>query len=232
MRPIIGITSYVEPARFTVWDMRVALLPYTYVDQVARAGGQPVILPPTGSPADALDRLDALIVAGGGDMNPATYDAAPHSEVSHIRDFRDEAELAVVEAALSQGLPFLGICRGLQVLNVALGGTLLQHVPDRTGTKVHSPAPGEYGWHPVHIEPGTRTAEVLRTTEAKVAHYHHQAIDRLGEGLRATAYAPDGIIEAAELPDRPFALGVQWHPEVGDDPAVFESLVAATRPRG
>jgi len=233
-RPVIGISCYVEPARFTVWDMKAALLPFAYVDQVERAGGQPVILPPVGDPASALDRLDGLILAGGGDLNPAAYGEAPHETVTHVRDFRDDAELSMVRAALNRDLPFLGICRGLEVLNVALGGTLLQHIPDKVGTTVHSPAPGEYGWHPVRVEPGTRVAEVTGIAEADVAHYHHQAIDRLGDGLVATAWAPDGIIEAAELPGRSFVLGVQWHPEVGDDPALFKNLIAeaTARPRG
>ncbi|WP_307796610.1 gamma-glutamyl-gamma-aminobutyrate hydrolase family protein [Actinomadura barringtoniae] len=233
-RPVIGITCYVEPARFTVWDMKAALLPFSYIDQVERAGGQPVILPPVGDPACTLDRLDGLILAGGGDMNPAAYGEAPHESVTHVRDFRDDAELSLVRAALDRDLPFLGICRGLEVLNVALGGSLLQHLPDKVGTTVHSPAPGEYGLHPVRVEPGTRVAAATGVTatgvtEAQVAHYHHQSIDRLGEGMVATAWAPDGVIEAAELPGRPFALGVQWHPEVGDDPTLFTSFIGAAQ---
>lgn len=228
--PVIGITCYVEPARFTVWEMTTALLPYAYVEQVARAGGQPVILPPIGDPAGLVDRLDGLIVAGGGDLNPAAYGAAPHESTGHVRDFRDHAELALVRAALDRDLPFLGICRGLQVLNVALGGTLIQHVPEVIGGTGHAPAPGVYGRSPVHVDAESRLAAALggRST-VTVGHYHHQAIHRLGTGLHATAWAADGILEAAELPDRAFVLGVQWHPEAGDDPALFEALVAAAR---
>ncbi|GAA4080649.1 gamma-glutamyl-gamma-aminobutyrate hydrolase family protein [Actinomadura miaoliensis] len=230
-RPVIGITGYVEDASFGVWNMRSALVPYAYVRQVAEAGGQPVLLPPVGAPASLVDRLDGLVVAGGGDIDPALYGAEPHPEVSGVRDFRDGSELALVHAALDRDLPFLGICRGLQVLNVALGGTLVQHLPDVVGGRTdHSPAPGVYGHFPVRVEPGSRTAEALGgDTTPTVAHYHHQSIDRLGTGLRAVAWADDGVVEAAELPGRAFALGVQWHPEVGDDPALFLSFVAAAR---
>jgi gamma-glutamyl-gamma-aminobutyrate hydrolase PuuD len=226
-RPVIGITTYVEDARFGVWNLRTSLLPHAYVEHVAAAGGQPVLLPPAGEPAELVGRLDGLIVAGGGDIDPAAYGAPAHPNVSFVRGFRDEAELALVRAALDRDLPFLGICRGLQVLNVALGGTLIQHVPDVVGGPDHSPAPGVYGRSPVRVEPGSRVAEAVGDTAPLVRHYHHQAIDRLGTGLRAVAWADDGIIEAAELPGRPFALGVQWHPEVGSDPALFRSLVAA-----
>ncbi|WP_433334075.1 gamma-glutamyl-gamma-aminobutyrate hydrolase family protein [Spirillospora sp. CA-294931] len=225
-RPVIGITCYVEVSRFTVWEMPTALLPYAYVEHVERAGAQPVILPPAGDPAELIDRLDGLIVAGGGDVDPAAYGAARHKSVSHVRGFRDHAELALVRAALDRDLPFLGICRGLQVLNVALGGTLVQHLPDVVGDSSHSPSPGVYARFPVEIAPGTRTAEAAGRTAPTVAHYHHQAIDRLGHGLRATAWSADGTIEAAELAGRRFALGVQWHPEAGDDSALFDALAA------
>ena len=228
--PVVGVTAYVEDARFTVWDMTVTLLPHAYAEHVVRAGGQPVVLPPVGDPASLVDRLDALIVAGGGDIDPARYGTPPHERTGYIRDFRDEAELGLVHAALDRGLPFLGICRGLQVLNVALGGTLHQHVPDVVGDVRHSPAPGTYGRLPVKVAAGTRLAAVLGTEESTVAHYHHQAIDRLGAGLTATAWSDDGLIEAAELDDRPFALGVQWHPEAGEDGALFSALVAAASP--
>jgi putative glutamine amidotransferase len=228
--PVIGITCYVETARFTVWETTTALLPYAYVEGVARAGGQPVILPPIGDPAGLVERLDALVVAGGGDLNPAAYGAAPHESTGHVRDFRDEAELALVRTALDHDLPFLGICRGLQVLNVALGGTLIQHVPDVVGGTQHAPGPGVYGRSPVRVEPESRLAVALGgQATVTVAHYHHQAIDRLGAGLRATARTADGIVEAAELRDRAFALGVQWHPEAGDDPSLFEALVVAAQ---
>lgn len=230
-RPLIGITSYVEPARFRVWETMATLLPHAYVEHVAAAGGQPVALPPVGDPTSLIDRLDGLIVAGGGDLSPASYGAAPHPSTSNVHDARDAAEIALVRAALDRDLPFLGICRGLQILNTVLGGTLHQHVPDLVGDSRHSPAPGAYNDLPVTVRPDSHLAKVLGMTETTVAHYHHQAIDHLGTGLTPTAWTND-IIEAAEL-DTPFTLGVQWHPEVRDDPTLFQALVAAASyPRG
>ncbi|MFC4057506.1 gamma-glutamyl-gamma-aminobutyrate hydrolase family protein [Planomonospora corallina] len=229
-RPVIGITCYVEPARFTVWDTPAALLPYGYVDHVVRAGGQPVILPPAGDAAALAGRLDGLIVAGGGDVDPARYGAPPHPATSHVRPFRDDFELALVRAALDGGLPLLGVCRGLQILNTALGGTLHQHLPETVGHRGHAPAPGTFGHLAVHLAPGSRTAEILGARTADVAHYHHQAADRLGAGLTATAHAGDGTVEAVELDGHPFALAVQWHPEAGDECALFAALVGHVRP--
>ncbi|RCG30821.1 gamma-glutamyl-gamma-aminobutyrate hydrolase family protein [Sphaerisporangium album] len=226
-RPVIGITCYVEPAAFTVWETRAALLPYDYVEQVVRAGGQPVLLPPAGDPAPLVERLDGLIVAGGGDVDPGRYGEEPAEHTGYVRKFRDEAEFGLVGAALKAELPFLGICRGLQVLNVHLGGGLHQHLPDVTGHTDHSPAPGRYGHLPVHPEPGTRLAQILGTEPVETAHYHHQAAARLGDGLIATATAEDGTVEAVELPGHPFTLAVQWHPETGEDGRLFQALVTA-----
>ncbi|MEU0571075.1 gamma-glutamyl-gamma-aminobutyrate hydrolase family protein [Nonomuraea sp. NPDC005983] len=226
-RPVIGITSYVEPARFTVWELPVALLPYMYVEQVVRAGGQPVILPPAGDPASVVQRLDGVILAGGGDIDPALYGESPHERTGFVRDFRDEAEFAVLSATLDAGLPYLGICRGLQMLNVALGGTLHQHLPDVVGHSGHSPAPGTFGPLPVTPVPGSRVAKALGPEPLEVMHYHHQAVDRLGPGLTVTATADDGTVEAVELDPYPFAVAVQWHPEASEDEALFEALVAA-----
>ncbi|GIH74866.1 gamma-glutamyl-gamma-aminobutyrate hydrolase family protein [Planobispora longispora] len=224
-RPVIGVTCYVEPARFTVWETTAALLPYGYVEHVVRAGGQPVILPPAGDPAAVIGRLDGLIVAGGGDIDPARYGEPPHERTGYIRKFRDDAELGLVRGALDAGLPLLGVCRGLQVLNTVLGGTLHQHVPDVVGHGAHAPAPGRFGRMPVRLAPGSRVAKILGAGTADVAHYHHQAIDRPGEGLTVTAHAEDGTVEAAELEGHPFALGVQWHPEADDECALFAALV-------
>jgi putative glutamine amidotransferase len=224
---LIGITSYVEPARFTVWEMTVALLPYTYVEQVVRAGGQPVVLPPAGEPAALVGRLDGLIVAGGGDIDPGRYGEPPHDQTGYIRKFRDEAEFAVLTAALDAGLPYLGVCRGLQVLNVALGGTLHQHLPDVVGHTGHSPAPGEFGHLPIRPTPGSRVAKALGDDPVAVPHYHHQAVDRLAPDLTVTATAADGTVEAVELSTHPFAIAVQWHPEAATDCALFEALVTA-----
>lgn len=139
MRPLIGITCYVETARFTVWETTASLLPHQYLEQIVAAGGQPVIVPPVGEPAALAGRLDGLIVAGGGDVAPTRYGERAHPSTGYVREFRDEAEFALVDAALERGLPFLGVCRGLQVLNVALGGTLHQHLPDVVGHTGHSP---------------------------------------------------------------------------------------------
>lgn len=228
--PVVGITSYVEPARFGPWDMPATLLPHAYVEQVVRAGGQPVVLPPAGDPSSLLGRLDALVIAGGGDMNPARYGADPHERTGFVRDFRDDAELGLVRAALDAGLPLLGVCRGLQVLNVALGGTLHQHVPDVVGGDTrHCTAPGRFTRFPVKVAAGTRLAAALGAEQVTVSHYHHQAIDRLGTGLTATAWSDDGLIEAAELEEHPFAVGVQWHPEADGQDTLCSALVAATR---
>ncbi|GAA3099639.1 gamma-glutamyl-gamma-aminobutyrate hydrolase family protein [Streptosporangium carneum] len=228
-RPVIGVTCYVEPARFTVWETTAALLPYAYVDHVARVGGQPVILPPVGDPAAALGRLDGLILAGGGDVDPARYGQAPHERTGHVRQARDDAEFGLVRAALEQGVPFLGVCRGLQVLNVALGGSLHQHLPDVVVRGDHAPAPGRFGRMPVRAAPGSLTAEILGPGPVEVAHYHHQAVDKVGAGLTVTAHAADGTIEAVELEGHPFALAVQWHPEADDECALFEALVRHVR---
>ncbi|MEV0203334.1 gamma-glutamyl-gamma-aminobutyrate hydrolase family protein [Nonomuraea sp. NPDC050691] len=226
-RPVIGITTYVEPARYTVWEQDAALLPFMYVEQVVRAGGQPVLLPPAGEPGPVAARLDGLILAGGGDIDPARYQEEPHERVSYVRGFRDDAEFALLEAALEREVPYLGVCRGLQVLNVALGGSLHQHLPDVVGHTEHSPGPGVFGHLPVRPAPGSRLAKALGTEPVEVPHYHHQAADRLGRGLSVTATAADGTVEAVELDGHPFAVAVQWHPEAADDCALFEALVAA-----
>ncbi|GAA3686576.1 hypothetical protein GCM10022224_059340 [Nonomuraea antimicrobica] len=228
-RPVIGITCYVESATFTVWrDTTAALLPYAYVEQVVRAGGQPVLLPPAGEPASVVRGLDGLILAGGGDIDPARYGAEPQEQTGYIRKFRDEAEFSLLATALDGGLPYLGICRGLQVLNVALGGTLHQHLPDVVGHTGHCPGPGQFGDLPIVPVPGTRLAEALGADPVTVPHYHHQAVDRLAPGLTVTATTADGTIEAVEPGSPgPFTMAVQWHPEAAEDHALFEALVRA-----
>ena len=240
-RPVIGISSYTEQARWGGWDLPAFLLPRRYADRVAAAGGLPVLLPPVPGIEQTAARLDGLVLAGGGDIDPAAFGAQPHPQTGGVRPARDAAEFALVSAALELGLPLLGICRGLQVLNVARGGTLHQHLPGLVGHDEHSPVPAGYGSHPVKIAPDSRLAAVLGDQELPgefpVPTHHHQAIDRLGEGLVATAWAADGVIEAVELaapePDGRggstpgFALAVQWHPEAGDDPRLFRALVAA-----
>jgi putative glutamine amidotransferase len=226
--PVVGLTSYVEPARFGVWDVASTVLHHAYVDQVVRAGGQPVLLPPVGDPVSLLPRLDALVLTGGGDLNPATYGAVPHESTGGVRDFRDDAELALVRAALDRDVPFLGVCRGLQVLNVALGGTLHQHVPDLVGHEGHSGGAGRYAMLPVTVASSSRLGKALGEETVTVSHYHHQAADRLGTGLTPCAWADDGVVEGVELDGHPFAVAVQWHPEADGDPSLFAALVNAT----
>jgi putative glutamine amidotransferase len=227
--PVIGISSYTEQARWGSWDTPCVLLPRRYADGVSRAGGIPVLLPSAPGVEHAVARLDGLILAGGGDIDPAVFGAQAHPRTGGVRQARDDAEFALASAALARGLPLLGICRGLQVLNVALGGTLHQHLPDLVGHEGHSPLAGGYGSHPVTVAPGSRLAAILGRldTEIPVPTHHHQAIDRLGEGLAATAWAADGVVEAVELDAGPFTVAVQWHPEAGEDPSLFHALVAA-----
>lgn len=228
--PIIGITAYAERARWgEAWDMRAALLPWEYVESVARAGGMPVLLPPVAGEGRATAGLDALILAGGGDIAPDRYGAAPADATAGVNPGRDASEFALLEEALGRRLPVLGVCRGLQVMNVARGGTLHQHLPDVVGGNGHRKRTAVFDSHTVRVAPGSRTAEVLGRTELEVPTYHHQGLDTLGEGVVATAWAEDGIVEAVEFTDEPRALGVQWHPEMGDDPSLFRWLVEEAR---
>jgi putative glutamine amidotransferase len=233
-RPVVGISAYSQQARWSSWDLPAVLLPRRYTDMVASAGGLPVLLPPVEDIERALDRLDGLVLSGGGDIDPARYGAAPDPACGPASSDRDHAEAALARRALDAGLPVLGICRGLQVINVALGGTLHQHLPAVVGHDGHSPEPAGYGSHKVSVASESQLAAVLGRTETAVPTHHHQAIDRLGSGLVATAWTDDRIIEAAELsqgegPGRgaPFMIAVQWHPEAGDDLSLFTALVAA-----
>lgn len=224
-RPVVGISTYSERARWGVWDTEAALLPRTYVDCVVKAGGIPVLLPPAGDgQGAAVSAVDALVLAGGADVDPARYGAAPHP-ATVSRPERDATELALLRAALDAGTPVLGVCRGMELLNVAFGGTLVQHLPERTGGGEHQPAPGAYGTTVVRLDPGSRVGAILGA-EAKCQCYHHQAVDTLGEGLRPVGWAGDGTVEAVERPGEPFVVGVQWHPEQdGDDVRLFAALV-------
>ncbi len=235
-RPVVGVTTYVEQARQGVWDVPAAYLQYDYVELVTRAGGVPVLLPPPGSgstpagPAgEVLDRVDALVLAGGRDVDARRYGAEPHETADQPATDRDEWELALTRAALDRGVPLLGICRGAQVLTVALGGTLVQHVPDLPEAGAHKHGPGEFASHTVRTVAGSRVAAALGG-DARVSCYHHQAVERLPDGLRATAHAEDGVVEGVELDGGGFAVGVQWHPEQTlDDLRLMESLVQAAR---
>jgi gamma-glutamyl-gamma-aminobutyrate hydrolase PuuD len=223
--PLIGITAYGEETAYGVWKHEAVVLPRTYPDAVFAAGGLPVLLAPRVDSAAVVDRLDAVVLAGGPDVDPARYGAAPDPRTGVPRTERDAAELAVLARALELGRPVLAVCRGLQVLNVALGGSLVQHLPDAVGHTGHNPQPGVFGRTDIALDAGSRVAAALGATVTAQCH-HHQSVDRLADGLAVTGRAPDGTIEAVELADHPFVVGVQWHPEM-DDPRIFAALVAA-----
>ncbi len=228
MRPVIGITCYVEDARWGAWDMRAALVPYAYVQQVERAGGAAVLLPPNaGDARELLSVVDGLLLAGGADLSPELYDAAPHAETVGLRPDRDAGETAALRVASELDLPVLGICRGMQLMAVAAGGTLHQHLPDVVGHEQHRAEVGVFGRHDVRLAPDSRVGSLLGAT-ANVASYHHQGVATAGS-LTVTGWAEDTTIEAIEDPTKRFAVGVLWHPEVGDDPRLFDALVEAAR---
>lgn len=231
--PVIGITTYLEQTRFGVWDLPSAVLQREYLDGVVAAGGVPVLLPPVdGMTANVLSRVDGLLVAGGADVDPVHYGAERASATGPARPDRDLAEHTLIEAALANGVPLLGVCRGMQLLNVVLGGTLHQHVPDVFASDDHLPAPGTYGRVPVKTAPGSRLAAIVGS-EVDVHCHHHQSVDLLPTGLVPVAWAGDGVVEAIELAGPDFVLGVQWHPEANPerdaDHRLFEALVEASR---
>jgi putative glutamine amidotransferase len=226
MRPLIGITTYAEPlATWGHWTLPAALIPLAYVRSVEQAGGRPLLVPPSeNGVAETLDVLDGLVFSGGSDIDPDTYGADPHPETSHLRPERDEAELALLQAALARDMPVLAICRGSQLLNVARGGDLVQHLPEVVGDDKHKVVPGLFATHDVAVEPGSRLGSLIGSA-ARVESHHHQGIGRVGEGLDVVAYADDGTAEAVEDRDRRFTVGVLWHPEEGQDLRLFEALV-------
>jgi putative glutamine amidotransferase len=227
--PVIGLSAYCEDARWAYWHKPAVLLPANYAEQVAAAGGIPVLLPPLPGIAAAVRRLDGVLLTGGGDIDPGRYGAQPHPATSRVSQARDTAELEMLDAAVAAGKPVLGVCRGMQLVNVARGGTLCQHLRGGAG---HTPSPGTFGSHPVRIEAGSRLAGILGANGAgvDVPTAHHQAIDRLGDGLVATAWAEDGVVEAVERAGTggPFLVAVQWHPEAGEDPRLIKALIAAS----
>lgn len=227
-RPVIGMLAHVGPMKQSVYDMPATFVPQVFVDRIVRAGGIPVLLPSLRASEQVLDRLDGLLLPGT-DVDPALYGAPRHPRTFVIPD-RDAAELAVLDSVLDQGLPILGICRGVQLLNVLRGGTLHQHLPEVVGHEEHSPGEVEFGPQKVSLRPGSRLAAVLGETVVVPCH-HHQAIDELGAGLRVTGHADDGVVEAVELDGQPFAVAVQWHAEADPDPRLFLALLAAAADR-
>jgi putative glutamine amidotransferase len=225
MRPIVGITTYAEDARWGVWDAPAALIPLAYVRAIEEAGGRALLVPPaTEGLEETLDVLDGLLFSGGADLDPGSYGAEAHPETNGVRPERDRAELALLEGALARDMPVLAVCRGSQVLNVGRGGDLVQHLPEVVGHQGHKQAPGVFADHDVEVLPETRLRAVIGE-RAPVKSHHHQGYGRLGEGLREAAHAEDGTVEAIEDPSRRFAVGVLWHPEEGEDAALFAALV-------
>jgi putative glutamine amidotransferase len=231
--PIVGITTYVAHARWGYWELESALIPADYVRAVEESGGRPLLVPPSdGAVEETLGALDGLIFTGGEDIEPSRYGQNAHPETFGVFPERDRAELPLLIGALERDLPVLAICRGIQLLNVALGGDLVQHLPDVVGHDEHKHTPGVFADHEVRLDPQTRIGRILGE-QAPVKSHHHQALGRLGTGLRPAGRAEDGTIEAVEEPSRRFAVGVLWHPEAGDDRKLFEALVEeAARYRG
>lgn len=231
--PLIGITSYLEQAQTGVWDVPASFLPQVYLDAVTDVGGVALVLPPQpvapGIARGIVSRLDGLILSGGADVDPARYRADPHERTGAPRTDRDAFEAALLEAAIDAGLPLLGICRGAQVINVELGGTLIQHLPDLVGDDRYQAGQGVFTEIDVEVDAGSRIGELLSDDRTARAHlYHHQAIDALADGLTATSRTDDGIIESIEIDALPFGVAVQWHPEENrEDRRLFAGLVAA-----
>ena len=215
-RPVIGICASVERARWTYWDEEAAVLSMNYVRQVQEAGGIPVVLAPDPHPEQLLSLLDGLLLTGGADIGDVPE--------------RDAFELAIAAAAMEADVPFLGVCRGMQVMNVARGGTLIDHLPDKVGHEDHRAIPGSFGDHDVRLAEGSLAARVARETVHPTKSHHHQGVDAPGDGLEVTGWATvDDLPEALEDPSRRFALGVQWHPEAQVDAVEIAALVEAAR---
>ena len=228
-RPVIGITTYLTLARFGVWEDDAALIPAAYVRAVEAAGGRALLVPPSMEGIDeTLDALDGLLFSGGSDLDPEIYGQEAHAETDGVVPERDRGEIALLQAALERDMPVLAVCRGSQVLNVARGGDLVQHLPEVVGDEKHKHTPGVFADHDVDLVSGTRVQQILGD-HAPVKSHHHQGYGQLGEGLREAARADDGTIEALEDPSLRFAVGVLWHPEAGEDFALFEALVEEAR---
>jgi putative glutamine amidotransferase len=233
-RPVIGICTAIETASWAAWEVVCNLSPRSYTLTVQAAGGMALLLPPDDAaaehPDEMLDHLDALLLAGGSDMDPASYGARPHPETRGTWPERDRFELGLAHAALERDMPLLGVCRGMQMLNVSCGGTLIQHLPDAIGSDGHRHTPGTFGDHDVRLEPGSLAARAVGSERTSVKSAHHQGLDQIGEGLTVVGWADaDDTVEAIELPGKPYALGVLWHPEEDERSNVIGSLVEAAR---
>lgn len=231
-RPVIGLTTYLEQTKSGVWDVPAAFLPKVYFDAVARGGGLAVLIPPQpidAADADAiLDGLDGLIITGGKDVDSRRYGQEPHPTNDEPRLDRDALEDTLLQRALARDIPFLGICRGMQVLNTTLGGTLIQHLPDVIGSTKYNAGGGVFTPNPAITVPGTRVAELLGD-RVTVQSYHHQALDAVADGLVVSAVGDDGIIQAVDIEGATFGVAVQWHPEedAAEDARLFAALVDA-----
>jgi putative glutamine amidotransferase len=230
-RPLIGVCAAVEPVSYGVWKEEPAvLLPLSYARAIHGAGGMMAMLPPdrraSEDPAELLDRLDALVLGGGADIDPGIHGAEPHPETVGTNPDRDRFEITLALGALERGTPLLGVCRGMQVLNVACGGTLDQHIPERLGHDVHRPVPGSWAEHDVRVAPGSLAAAAAGSERLTVKSHHHQGLDRIADDLRASAWATDDeTVEAIESADHGFVLGVLWHPEEDPNDRVIRYMI-------
>jgi putative glutamine amidotransferase len=232
--PVIGVCAALEQAQWRMWNALANLSPRKYSVAIARAGGITVLLPPDDavaeSPDELLDVLDGLVLAGGADVDPGSYGAKPHPKTGPTWPERDRFELALAHRAVERDMPVLGICRGMQLLNVARGGTLHQHLPDYTGDDRHCHTPGAFVDHPVRLEPGSLAARSVGAELTEVKSHHHQGVDELGEGVVVTGWSePDGVVEAIELRDHHYVVGVIWHPEEDENSRVVGAFVEAAR---
>ncbi len=237
-RPVIGICTALEPARWSVWEQRAALLGADYFESVQRAGGLALMLPPDAEvvrdPTQVLDLIDGLMLAGGADLDPASYGDEPHPQTVDVVPERDAFELSLARGAIERDMPVLGICRGMQLINVALGGSLLQHLPDSVGHEDHRRVPGSFDGadHDVELVEGSLAAATAGEAVHRTLSHHHQGVDCIGSGLVVSGSSVlDGLPEAVEMPERTFVLGVQWHPEADGGSPVVAALVQAAASR-
>jgi putative glutamine amidotransferase len=237
-RPVVGLVGVLERARWSVWDLQAVLVPRLYIDAVHRADGVAVVIPPVKEGEERIDelleRLDAVILIGGADIDPSTYGAERHAETAGFVPERDLFEVAITRAAFERDMPYLGVCRGMQVMNVAAGGTLRQHLPDDVGHGDHRRSLGTFdnADHDVRLQPGSLAARAAGEERHATKSHHHQGVDRIGDGLEVTGWSTlDELPEALEAPDRRWFLGVQWHPEADEASELIAALVHEARSR-